>query len=139
LPRRLAHALALIDRHITSLQRPGSPAASQIRGGAISLGGDDLRDRKNQVVDCLIGNGFRVGNWPKRSRRLTHGRAANMPCGNVASGCRSATVDSSSNHLYRYFGYVRALARGFVQLAAYSEVQFVIVQFNGLRLVRGFL
>jgi hypothetical protein len=62
-----------------------------------------------------------------------------MPCGNVASGCRSPTVDSSSKKLYRYFGYVSALARGFVQLAAHDQIQLVIVQFNRLRLVPGFL
>jgi hypothetical protein len=58
----------------------------------------------------------------------------------MASGFRSPTVDSSSPKLYRYFGYVGALARGFVQLAAaHDKVQFVIVQLNRRRLVAGFL
>jgi hypothetical protein len=52
---------------------------------------------------------------------------------------RSPTVDASSPKLYCYFGYVCALARGFVQLAAHDQVQLVIVQLNRCRLVAGLL
>jgi hypothetical protein len=33
---------------------------------------DDLREYKDQVLDCLIDNGFQVGNWPRQLFRIAH-------------------------------------------------------------------